>query len=232
MKALTAGLPCLALVFLSACSSVSVTDVKRTPGGFVGKPAKIYVADFSTANAVFKIAGTENKDPAAFKKKIADMLATYVVKSLTDHVAPAERTTHETGLPTEGWLVTGEFLRLNTGSRWLRAGIGFGAGGTKIETRVSVTDLAGGGPPFLNFVTTGGSNAMPGAILSSTVYDATFSVVTQAMTGVTDDAARTSRMIAGELNNYMFRRHWLSADKLYSVKKPGEFQFVHEQYWP
>jgi hypothetical protein len=125
--------------------------------------------------------------------------------------------------------VTGEFVRVYTGSRILRAGVGLGAGGTKMETRVSVFDLASAGRPFLTFETTGGSNAMPG-LLTNPGTSAAISMTMQAMMGVTDDAARTSRMITGELAEYLVERGWLAKDKAYSAKKLGKYQLVHEQY--
>jgi hypothetical protein len=230
MKILAAGLFSLILVFLSSCASVSVKGEQRGTNKPAKKPAKIYVADFGTPNASFKIAGAEAKDPEAFKKKTANTLAAYVVKGINEHVAPAERVGSVVGLPKTGWLVSGEFLRVNTGSRILRAGVGLGAGGTKMETRVHVYDLAASAQPFLTFDTTGGSNAMPG-LLTNPGTTAAISMTTQAMMGITDDAARTSRMIAGELNSYLIERGWLTKDKTYSVKKLGKYQLIHEQYF-
>jgi hypothetical protein len=231
MKILPVALFSLALVLLSSCASVSVRNEQRTGAKPKQKPAKIYVANFSTAKGAYKIAGTESKDPEAFKKKISDLLATYTVKSVNDHVAPAQRAASTSGLPRNGWLITGEFVRVNTGSRILRAGVGLGAGGSKMETRVSVIDLAAGGQPFLTFQTTGGSNAMPGLLESSGPGSAALSMMTQSMMGVTDDSARTSRMIAGELNNYLLERGWMAKGKTYSVKKLGKYQLIHEQYF-
>jgi hypothetical protein len=231
MKILAAGLFPLVLVLLSSCASVGVKDEHRTSSKPAKKPEKIYVADFSTANSTFKIAGEESKNPEAYKKKVVDMLANYIVKGVSDHVASAQRASTTKSLPRTGWLITGELTRVNTGNRELRAIVGLGAGGSKMEMRVSVTDLAGNGKPFLTFDTTGGSNAMPGLLESSGPGSAVISMTTQSMMGVTDDAARTSRMIAGELNSYMIERGWLSKDKTYSVKKLGHYQLVHEQYF-
>ena len=50
--------------------------------------------------------------------------------------------------------------------------------------------------------------------------------------GVTDDSARTGRMIAGEINGVLIEHGWLSKDKKYSSKKLGDYQLVHEQYLP
>ena len=48
--------------------------------------------------------------------------------------------------------------------------------------------------------------------------------------GVTDDCARTSRMITGALNSYMVDRGWIPKSKAYSAKRPGKFRLVHQQY--
>jgi hypothetical protein len=223
------ALPLLALTLLSSCASVSVKNERRTASQPVQKPAKIYVADFGTEQGVYKVAGDAGKDLPAFKKKTAETLSTYVTKGLSDHVAPAQRTSSVGGLPKSGWLVAGHFVRVNTGSRVLRSGIGLGAGGTKMETRIVVIDLATGAEPFLTFETTGGSNAMPG-LLTNPGTTAALSMTTQAMMGVTDDCARTSRMITGTLNEYLVDKGWLPKSKRYSAKRLGKYQLVHQQY--
>lgn len=231
MKTFAAALFPLVLVLLSSCASVSVKDEHRNAANPKQKPAKIYVAAFDTSKGAYKIAGEEGKNPEAFKHKTAETLANYVTKGINDHVAPAQRAANVHSLPHAGWLVTGEFLRVNTGNRELRALVGLGAGGSKMETRVSVIDLAGNGKPFLTFDTTGGSNAMPGLLESSGPGSAALSMTTQSMMGVTDDAARTSRMIAGELNSYMMERGWIAKNKTYSAKKLGHYQLIHEHYF-
>src|SRR5258707_750029 len=131
MKSLLAGLIPLSLVLLTSCASVSVRSEQRAGRSPAQQPATIYIADFATTGA-YKIVGSENKDPETFKKKIANLLANYTTKAVTDHVAPAQRAASTHGLPKSGWLVTGEFVRVNTGSRFLRAGVGLGAGGSKM----------------------------------------------------------------------------------------------------
>ena len=99
-----------------------------------------------------------------------------------------------------------------------------------METRVQVYDLASQGKPFMTFETTGGSNAMPGLITSTGPVSAAFSMATQAMMGVSDDAARTSRMITGALSEYLASRGWIAKNKVYESKKLGKYQLVHEQW--
>lgn len=229
MKFTAIALPCLAAALLSSCASVSVRNEHRGGNQPKQKPAKIYVQDFGSEHGIYKIAGDAGKDLPAFKKKTADTLANYLVAGLSSHAAPAQRVGKTSGVPKGGWLVTGEFVRVHTGSRLLRAGVGLGAGGTKMETRVAVYDGSCGAQPFLTFETTGGSNAMPG-LLTNPGTTAAISITTQAMMGVTDDAARSSRMITGEICEYFVSKGWLEKSKSYSVKRLGKFQLVHEQY--
>jgi hypothetical protein len=217
----------LAATFLSACSSVSVKDYHSARG--VSKPARIYVAPFDTSSGAFNIAGdkTGGKDPA-FRKNISTILADYTVQNVGKHVAPATKVASAAAAPKSGWLVTGRFIRVNTGSRGMRVLIGLGAGGTKMETAVDVYDLASGrGKPFMHFTTTGGSNAMPGLLSSTGPGSAAFSMLSQASTGVTDDAARTSRMIAGGLSEYFGEHGWTPKDKVFKIKRPGDYQLIH-----
>jgi len=219
------------LALLSGCASVSVKSESRTGAQPVRKPVRIYVADFDAAHGDFKIVGDEARNPALFKKHAEKLISDYLVKNLSAHVAPAEAVKDAKGrVRGQGWLVTGQFVRVYTGSRVLRAGVGLGAGGTKMETRVQVRDLASRGRPFMTFETTGGSNAMPGLLTSTGPVSAALSMTTQAMMGVSDDAARTSRMITGALSEYLAARGWIAKDKVYESKKPGQYQIVHEQW--
>jgi hypothetical protein len=231
VKTLLLLLSVSSLALLCGCASVSVKRERRTGGQPARKPVKIYVADFDASHGDFKIVGDEAKNPGAFKKHAEQLMTDYLVKNLSAHVAPAESVRGAKGrVPDRGWLVKGRFLRVYTGSRILRAGVGLGAGGTKMETRVEVYDLASRGKPFMTFETTGGSNAMPGLLTSTGPVSAAFSMATQAMMGISDDAARTSRMITGAISEYLADRGWIAKNKVYESKKPGQYQLVHEQW--
>jgi hypothetical protein len=218
----------LAAVLLSACSSVSVKDWQHTPGAT--RPAHVYVVPFDTTSGAFKIAGDKTGGVApAFRKDVADKLADYTVQNVSKHVVPASRVPSAAAAPKSGWLISGRFIRVNTGNRGLRMMVGLGSGGTKVETAVEVFDLASNRTkPFLHFTTTGGSNAMPGFITSGGPGVAsTYALISGAGQGVTDDAARTSRMITGTLSEYFGERGWTPKGKVFKVKKPGEYQLVH-----
>lgn len=218
----------LTAALLSGCASVSVRELRQSRSG-VTKPQHIYVVPFDTSRGSFRIADAKTRGEIdAFRQGTATLLADYTVRNVSKHVAPASKVVSPAVAPASGWLVTGRFTRVHTGSRMLRMGVGLGAGGTKMETSVEVFDLSTGRRrPFLRFDTTGGSNAMPGLLTSTGPVSAAVSVASQAGTGVTDDAARTSRMITGALSEFMFERGWIPKEKVFKIKKPGEYQLVH-----
>ncbi|MBX7157831.1 MAG: DUF4410 domain-containing protein [Verrucomicrobiae bacterium] len=197
-------LPWTALLLLTGCASVSVKEPKQ-PKNIITlptqKPDQIYVEPFSTKDAQFNV-DREGAELATFKKDTACMLQDKLIKRLTE-LAPARAVSGQ--LPQTGWLIRGQFIRVNQGSRALRGIIGCGLGATKMETCVQVYDLSQSTTiPFLIFKTTGGSNAEPGAVLGAgppdwitlgLVVAGTWNVVH----GISEDAWRTAR----EIRNYL-----------------------------
>jgi hypothetical protein len=215
----------LALILaLASCASISVDKTARqaTPQ----MPQKIYVADFDVANGNFKV-DREGAELAEFKQSLRIMMRAGMVTDLSHRLIPAVPTTKEQGFqPENAWLIRGEFTKVNQGSRLLRGAIGFGAGGTKMETNVYVYDLnQSTNTPFLTFSTTGGSNAEPGAVTGGAT-DPVVSAIGMAASGagnfahgLTEDTARTAREITAELSDYMYRSGWISKDKWIEPKK-------------
>jgi hypothetical protein len=203
---------------LAGCASISVQPHSET--SHAGKPTRIYVAGFSTRHGEFNV-DREKVELRDFKTNLKAMLQMAMVTDLSKRLIPAGDAP-STGnlLGHHAWLVRGEFTRVNQGSRALRGVIGFGAGGTKLETKVYVYDLdVSDEKPFLTFSTTGGSNAEPGA-LTGIWTDPVTAVVGMGLSGVggiahgvTEDTRRTAREITAVLSDYMFRHGWIDADK-------------------
>ncbi len=132
--------------------------------------------------------------------------------------------------PRPSWVIRGEFTRVEQGSRLLRGAVGFGLGATKMECSVRVVDLTEGEPGrrILEFKTTGGSNAEPGAITSYATDP--LSVAIQAVVGsggnlfhgVTEDMNRTAREITAELSDYLYRRKLIPKSKWIEPKRDGQ----------
>jgi hypothetical protein len=206
------------MMALVSCASVSVK--KDTEQAIAQMPQKIYVATFDTTHTKFKV-DREGTELAEFKSNLEVMLQTGMVSDLTHRLIPATPARNDQGFqPENAWLIRGEFTRVNQGSRLLRGAIGFGAGGTKMETKVFVYDLnQNTGIPFLTFTTTGGSGAEPGGITGLATDPLTLAIQVAASGaggvahGLTEDTARTSREITAELSDYMYRSGWISKDK-------------------
>lgn len=194
----------LCFLLLTGCASVSVRDPKQPKEAVTPpteKPERIFVEAFSTDEGQFNV-DREGAELTEFKAKTSRILQEQMVKRLPEiastHVARGS-------LPNAGWLIRGQFVRVNQGSRALRGIIGFGLGATKMETKVQVYDLSQSSTvPFLIFDTTGGSNAEPGAIIGAgppdlitagTIVLSSWNVVH----GVTEDSWRTAR----EIRNYL-----------------------------
>ncbi len=202
---------------LGGCASISVEP--GTAYATPQKPLKVYVEDFSTDKGEFNV-DRDGADLDAFKKDLQAMMTTGITTDLSKRLIFAEAL-RGTGTPKrkQAWLIRGQFVRVNQGSRLLRGTLGFGAGATKLETKVQVYDLSTGNPnPFLTFSTTGGSNAEPGVLPSlatdplSLVIDAAGGAGNVAH-GVTEDTNRTAREITAELSDYLYRSRWIPEDK-------------------
>jgi len=204
-------------LMLAGCASISVQ-----PGTAVAtpqKPQKVYVEAFSTEHGEFNV-DRQGAELAEFKTDLQKMMTVGITADLTKRLIPAVAAGNiDVSRRENAWLIRGEFVKVNQGSRLLRGAIGFGAGGTKFETRVEVYDLATGATtPFLTFATTGGSNAEPGAL--PTLATDPLSLLIEGAGGagniahgVTEDTTRTAREITAELSDYMYRSHWISEDK-------------------
>jgi hypothetical protein len=202
---------------LAGCASISVEQGRTSD--IQTQPDKVYVDEFSTAKGEFNVDrdGAELKD---FKADLSRMMVVGITTDLSKRLIAAVPSDGNNHAGAHAWLIHGEFVRVNQGSRLLRGAIGFGLGATKLETKVRVYDLSTGeAEPFLTFFTTGGSNAEPGAITAIATDPLTIAVEAVAggmgnvAHGVTEDTMRTSREITAELSDYMYHQGWIPKDK-------------------
>ena len=212
-------LPLLAL-FLPGCASVSVKDIDRAGGEKSARPSRFYVAPFAVDSTAVK----ENSTRQARGRLGAEaqqLLSGYLISELSQLGIPATAAPANGRVPGDGWLVTGRITRLAEGNRLLRMVVGLGSGGTKFETQVEVRSGAKSAP-VMRFATTGGSNAMPGGITNPVPFSGVPTALLNAKEGVTDDAARTARMITGTIGTHLAQRGWISADRVPVVKHANQ----------
>jgi hypothetical protein len=213
------ALPLLAVVLgVGGCASISVQPHSESSAQAVA-PKRIYIAEFSTTGADFRV-DREDQELKDFKTNLKSLMQVAMVRDLSNRLVPAENAPRGALPHVNAWLVRGEFVRVCQGSRLLRGTIGFGLGGTKLETHVQVYDLARPDPePFLTFRTTGGSNAEPGAISGIATDPLTLGIglvvggAGGIAHGLTEDSARTAREITATLSDYMFRHGMIDEDK-------------------
>jgi len=211
---------------LAGCASVGVrnpTQSAATPK----LPEQIFVADFDTSKGLFRVSRSGD-DLMAFQQKTANTLADYLVADLSKSVISTTRHNDAKPARTDAWLVTGEFGRVNQGSRALRGLIGLGAGGTKMETTVRVYDLSHlSRVPLLQFETSGGSNAEPGAIVGGTFGALPNALRNAGARGVTDDTARTARQITAMVADYYAKNGGTLSGKKVKPKilQPATYSF-------
>lgn len=168
------------------CASVSTVPVESTPDSTrLRRPDGIWVRPFATDHGLWQ---KEFSDPQK-RAEVSEWLSGSLLRHLAP-IAPVHLVEDE--LPSQGWLVSGRFLRVNPGSRTGRMFFGgVGAGASKIETQVNVYDLAVSSvEPVLTFVTTGGSNLATGlhGVLAAT----------------DDDVDRTAREIRQHLEEHLW----------------------------
>ena len=213
-----------ALATVAGCASISVGPVTQVTTKRM--PQRVYVTPFSTAHTEFNV-DREGAELKTFKKNLQDMMTSAISSDLTKRLVPASITQRKRWTrPENAWVIRGKFVRVNQGSRFLRGTIGFGLGGTKLETVVEVYDLSDLSPkPFLKFSTTGGSNAEPGAVTGFATDPLTLVVEAAAggaggvAHGLTEDTCRTAREITAELSDYMFNQGWIPQDKWIQPKQ-------------
>jgi hypothetical protein len=210
---------------LAGCASISVDQ--HTQWATKQMPAKVYVEEFTTDKGEFNV-DREGKELADFKTNLQNMMVVGISFDLTKRLVPAvaldkknHPKTHE-----NAWIIKGQFIQVNQGSRALRGLVGFGAGGTKLICHVQVYDVSWDDKrPFLTFTTTGGSNAEPGAITAIAtdplmiVIQAAAGSVGGISHGVTEDTERTTREITATLSNYMYASGWIPKDKWIQPKE-------------
>jgi hypothetical protein len=199
------ALALLAGLVLAGCASVTVKDVACEQTARLPRPRQFVVLPFDVDTGHLK-ENPARKRPGQLASEAQQLLQGYLSAEVPKLGAPV--VAHASTKSPDTWVISGRITRLEEGSRILRMSMGLGMGGTKMETQVEVS---AGGKCLMHFATTGGSNAMPGAVTTPVPFTGLPAALSGAKDGVTDDAARTSRMICAAIGQEMVRRGWLAS---------------------
>jgi hypothetical protein len=199
------------LMLLGGCASVTVKDIDHDRGAIpAGRPAQFAVQPYAVDAARVR-ENPMRKHPGQLGSDAQQLLQGYLVAEL-QKLGVSAIASGTNVAPRQAWIVSGVITRVAEGNRLLRMGIGLGMGGTKMETITEVR-TAPGAPPFLHFGTTGGSNATPGAATMPIPFSGLPTALMNSKDGVTADAARTARMIAARIVEYLAEHGWFSGEK-------------------
>jgi hypothetical protein len=217
-------------LLLASCASVSVGGVERLSRPLPTRvPDTVFVMPFTFTESRVRV-DRGGSDLRAFEADLRDRMTKNLRECLGEFVPHVQEVLPTAPLPAgNNWLITGNFDRVNQGSRVLRALVGLGAGGTKMETTVIAYDLSGSAVrPFLRIHTTGGSNISPGVGGVATFFVSgpmaltnVFNVVDGVRSGVSFDGMRTSREIAAVISEFLVQQGALPREKAIGPKRKG-----------
>jgi len=198
----------VATIMLAGCEgSIHTAPLPSSTTKLTPNPPFIYVAPFDTKVGRWLVA-RDGMDIVKFKENFQTNFTVQLVTRLSK-IAPSQQRWVD-DLPDHGWLVTGQFITVDQGSRALRTVVGAGAGETTLQTNVYVYDLSISKTEYVLSFRTGvedpktgtgaGSGSAPAGL------SAAFEPVSTGMglgSGLKLDTTRTCREIAAVLQPYL-----------------------------
>ncbi len=190
---------CLGFFCIAACGQTGVRPVSRTGDLNLPRPARIVVYNFAISETeVTEAHGMLRQQPTIkdpqereriIGRQVAEVLAVELVEGLRGLGFKVERG-GDTTLPTsEDLLVGGQFVNVDEGDRLRRLVIGFGSGGSRVDTRVQLY-RGDERAKLMEFTTHSNSSKMPGAA-------ATMGAGAAVSGGVTAGAALGTAVVSG-----------------------------------
>ncbi len=190
---------------LTGCGSIQTGPAPSSTTKLTPNPDCIYIAPFDTSKGKWIVA-REGIDLYNFKEDFQTQFEHILVDRLNKLAPTQQRWVDD--LPDHGWLVAGEFVTVDQGSRFLRASLGDGFGQTTLQTQVYVYDLSISKTQYLLSFRTGvpnpstGEGAGSGSELSGLTAPEPVSTSFGIGSGLKQDSTRTANAIADILAQY------------------------------
>jgi hypothetical protein len=177
--------------------SKSASNSQNAGGG--GKPHLLGILRGGEENTVIgEHREQQQQDTLA---KLPGLLQQALIRDLSNSVALAD--TGGGAHPSQNsWVVTGQFVEVDTGNRAMQAGVGFGAGQSQLEVRVRVYSSSDMHTPFLTFDSKGASGHLPGGVVTRNPYVAAAKFVVSKMEPE-QEARKVAQAIANEIGKFM-----------------------------
>jgi uncharacterized protein DUF4410 len=173
--------------------SKSAANPENAEGG--GRPHLLGILRGGEENTVI---GQQQEDTRA---KLPGLLQQALITNLSQSIAPADN--GDGAHPSrDSWVVTGEFVEVDTGNRAMQAGVGFGAGQSQLEVRAKVYSGSDMHMPFLTFDSKGASGHLPGGVATKNPYVAAAKFVMSKREPELE-ARKVAQAIATEIGKFM-----------------------------
>ena len=182
-------------LIIAALGPAKVTEVQSgsSTAAALKRPRVIYVKSFSITAAARNSSeaagggrphllgrlrgGEENTVIGQYRQeqqndtlaKLPDLLQKALIDDLSSAVGPAAKG-DGVHASQDCWVISGEFVEVDTGNRALQAGVGFGAGQSQLEVHARVYAGAALNTPFLTFDSKGASGYLPGGVATKNPY--------------------------------------------------------------
>lgn len=209
----------VAVLALAGCSSVGVSDLQKSGKRVTVAPTRILIEPFAIRPGALNLGERSQAEKQELGREIVRSLAERTAGEVQRYAARSSVLAAGQQPAPGTWVVRGEILKVDQGSRALRAGVGLGMGRTHFHTRVQVLAVQpGGATRLLTFRTTGSSGLEPGAALGVATGGATLvgtgaSLAMGSLAGVSSDIDRTAFETAAVLSSYLARNGLLDPSR-------------------
>ncbi len=231
----------LCAVCVGACARTVVRPETEMRGVGLSRPQQIIVYDFAVTAAevteepikkmLHDVGGTpKSEQEREIGRHVQNALAEELVRKLRDLEITVERRPRGTPIGSHQLLINGEFIDVDEGNRLERLVIGFGIGGSRVDTEVHVS-YGAKRRKLLDFKTHADSGIMPGAAATMGAGAAVTggvtagSVAAGVATGAVKEyhsevermAARSADQAVAYLSEFFAKQGWIRPDQ---VQKP------------
>ena len=232
----------LLLSLVAACGQTGIRRPSLAPATNLHRPGRILVFDFAVSEEEVKeYQGIMRQQPTIkdtsererlLAQEVKDALAEELVDALKSLGFVAERAPRNARTAGNDLVIDGQFLTVDEGNPFNRLVVGFGAGGSSVQTRVQVYQ-APKADRLLEFTTQSESSKLPGAgpmlgagavaqggvTAGMVVANATVSGVKSYKSDVARMAAASGDQAARYLSEFFATHGWIEPDKARKARR-------------
>ncbi len=219
----------LAALVATGCARSEVTGARRysNDDAVIPRPPVVLVYPFAMSADDVAIDTLGMRDASideidAEGRRVQNQLTLQIVADLNDRGISAQRGTETSDVPANAFLMKGQFITIDEGSRARRMIIGFGAGAERIQTRVQVyrvaargtvrvaaAEVSAEGDRMPGMAVPVGAGAIAGRAATSAIVAGGMNVVQEVRGGLGRAISNISTEIADRAEAFYRERGWL-----------------------